>query len=102
MKQNIYLLLHACLATVRLVHSWADREGAEKSSSRDYDLQVFCARQEDGGGVNGGASDIVKVESSGEDPSATGGLVSNLPHPWVNKTKQHTVLNTLLTIRLVQ
>ena len=40
--------------------------------------------------VTGGASDIVKVESSGEDPRATGGLVSNLPHPRVNKTKQHT------------
>jgi len=31
----------------------------------------------------------VKAESSGEDPRATGGLVSNLSHPWVNKTKQH-------------
>ena len=50
-------------------------------------LQVFCVRQEDGGGV---ASDIVKAESSGEDPRATGDLVSNLPHPRVNKTKQHT------------
>jgi len=39
----------------------------------------------------GGASDIVKAESSAEDPRATGGLVSNLPHPRVNKTKQHTV-----------
>jgi len=38
----------------------------------------------------GGASDKVKVESSGEDPRATGGLVSYLPHPRVNKTKQHT------------
>jgi len=38
----------------------------------------------------GGASDIVKAESSGEDPRATGGLVSNLLHPRVNKTKQHT------------
>ena len=37
----------------------------------------------------GGASDIGKAESSGEDPRATGGLVSNLPHPRVNKTKQH-------------
>jgi len=27
---------------------------------------------------------------TGEDPRATGGLVSNLPHPRVNKTKQHT------------
>ena len=36
-----------------------------------------------------GASDIVKAVSSGEDPKATGGLVSNLPQPGVNKTKQH-------------
>jgi len=28
---------------------------------------------------------------SGEDPRANGGLVSNLPHPRVNKTKQHTI-----------
>jgi len=33
-----------------------------------------------------------KTESSGEDPKATPGLVSqaNLSHPRVNKTKQHT------------
>ena len=42
-----------------------------------------------GEGWTRGASDIVKAESSGEDPRATGGLVSNLPHPRVNKTKQH-------------
>jgi len=42
-----------------------------------------------GEGWTGGASDIVKAKSSGEDPRATGGLVSNLPHPRVNKTKQH-------------
>jgi len=40
-----------------------------------------------GEGSTGGASDIVQAESSGEDPRATGGLVSNLPHPRVNKTK---------------
>ena len=40
----------------------------------------------------GGASDIVTAKSSGEDPRATGGLVSNLPHPRVNKTKQHSIL----------
>ena len=40
----------------------------------------------------GGASDIAKAKSSGEDPRATGGLVSNFPHPRVNKTKQHTPL----------
>jgi len=32
----------------------------------------------------GGASDMVKAKSSGEDPRATGGLVSHLPHPRVN------------------
>ena len=44
-----------------------------------------------GEGWTGGASDIVKAEShgSGEDPRATGGLVSNPPHPRVKKTKQH-------------
>ena len=42
-----------------------------------------------GEGWTGGASDILKAESSGEDPRATEGLVSNLPHPRVNKTKQH-------------
>ena len=31
-----------------------------------------------------------KAKSSGEDLRANGGLVSNLPHPRVNKTKQHT------------
>ena len=56
-----------------------------------YILQVFCVRQEDGGGRTGGASDIVKAERSGEDPRVTGGLVSNLPHPRVNKTNQHTL-----------
>jgi len=39
--------------------------------------------------IIGGASNVVKVNSSGEDPRATGGLVSNLSHPQVNKTKQH-------------
>jgi len=43
-----------------------------------------------GEGKTGGASDKMKAKSSGEDPRATGGLVSNLPHPRVNKTKQHT------------
>ena len=52
-----------------------------------YVLQVFFVRQEDGGGLTGGASDI--AESTGEDPRATGDLVFNLPHPRVNKTKQH-------------
>ena len=34
----------------------------------------------------------MKTKSSGEDPNATGGLVSNLPHPRVDKTKQHTAI----------
>jgi len=42
-----------------------------------------------GEGRTGGTSDIVKVRSSGEDPRATGGLVSNLAHPRVNRTKPH-------------
>jgi len=44
-------------------------------------LKIWCH--------NPWASDIIKVESSGEDPRATGGLVSNIPHPRANKTKQH-------------
>jgi len=47
-------------------------------------LTSFCVRQKDGG-----ASDIVKAKTSGEDLRATGGLASNLPHPRVNNTKQH-------------
>jgi len=42
-----------------------------------------------GEGGTRGASDMIKAKSSGEDLRATGGLVSNLPHPRVNKTKQH-------------
>jgi len=38
----------------------------------------------------GEASDIVKAKYTGEDPRATLGLVSSLPHPLVNQTKQHT------------
>ena len=41
---------------------------------------------------------MVKAESSGEDPRATGGLVSNLPHPRVNKTKQHRTIRWKLQI----
>ena len=44
-----------------------------------------------GEGETGVASDIVKSESSGEDPRATGGLLSNPPHPRVNKKKQHSL-----------
>ena len=43
-------------------------------------LQCLCVSQEDGG-----ASEIVKAKSSGEDPRASGGLVSNLPHPEANR-----------------
>ena len=35
-------------------------------------------------------SDLSKAKGSGEDSSATRGLVSNLPHPRVNQTKKHT------------
>jgi len=44
----------------------------------------------DATGGTGGASNILKAQSCGEDARAPGGLVSNLPHPRVNKTKQHT------------
>jgi len=40
-------------------------------------------------GGTGGASVIVKAKSFGKDPGASGGLVSNLRHRRVNKTKQH-------------
>jgi len=52
-----------------------------------YKFSVSVKKME---GWTGGASEIVKAKSSGEDPRATGGLVSNLSHPRVNKTKQHT------------
>jgi len=42
-------------------------------------------------GETGEASDIVKAKSSEKDPRATGGLVSNVPHPRVNTTKQHII-----------
>ena len=41
----------------------------------DKTKQHILVRQEDGGGGTRGASDGVKVKSSGEDPRATGGLV---------------------------
>jgi len=50
----------------------------------------LCSCNHWGEGRTRGASDIVKAECSGEDPRATAGLVSNLPHPRVNKTKEHT------------
>ena len=43
-----------------------------------------------GRGGPGGARDIVKAKSSGEDSRATGGLVSNLSHFQINKTNQQT------------
>jgi len=43
-----------------------------------------------GEGRKGGEREKEKEKSSGEDARATGGLVSNLPHPRVIKTKQHT------------
>jgi len=39
----------------------------------------------------GGSSDIIKVKGSEENPRATGGLISKLPHPQVNKTKQQPI-----------
>ena len=45
--------------------------------------------------TTGGGNDIVKAKSSGEDPRATGDLVSNLPHPRVNKTKRHDLFACL-------
>ena len=57
--------------------------------------KFFVSVKKMGEGWTGGASDIVKAKSSGEDPRATGGLVSNLPHPRVNKTKQHTQTGNL-------
>jgi len=38
-----------------------------------------------------GGGELVKAKSSVKDPRATGGLVSNLFHPRLNKTKQHTL-----------
>ena len=43
---------------------------------------------EDPRATGGLVSNLAK--SSAEDPKATGGLVSNLPHPRVNKTEHHT------------
>jgi len=56
--------------------------------TRSYKFSVSVKKM--GEGWTRGASDIEKDESSGEDPRETGGLVSNLPHPRVNKTKQCT------------
>jgi len=55
-----------------------------------YKFSVSVKKMKEGWTRGKGASDIVKAESSRKDPKATGGLVSNLPYPWVNKTKHHT------------
>jgi len=52
-------------------------------------ISVSVSIKKMGEGGIGGASNTVKAKSSREDLKATGGLVSNLPHPQVNKTKQH-------------
>jgi len=41
------------------------------------------------GGSGAKACHAPKAGSSGEEPRATGGFVSNLPHPRVNQTQQH-------------
>ena len=46
------------------------------------------------------ASDIVKAKSSEKDPRATGGLVSNVPHPWVNQTRQHNSAHVCMDTEL--
>jgi len=77
-----------CVTAART--SWNDSkrlpniEQAESDQYNDVESTVWRGEL-----PHHGASDIVKAESSGEDPRATGGLVSNLPHPRVNKTKQH-------------
>ena len=53
-----------------------------------YNVSVSVKKMGEGG--TGGAIDIVKAKRSGEEPRATGDLVSNFPDPRVNKTKQHT------------
>jgi len=47
-----------------------------------------------GEGWTEGASDIVKVKSSGEHSRATGGLVSNFSHPRVNKKSNTHLIDT--------
>jgi len=48
-----------------------------------------------GVGWTGGPSDFVKSRSTRENSKSTGGLVSNLPHPRVNRTKAHPLLCTI-------
>ena len=55
-----------------------------------------------GEGWTGGASDMVNAESSGEDPKATGGFVSNLPYLWVNKRKQYSNAEWLNSGKIVR
>jgi len=47
----------------------------------------LCQSRREGGTYK--ASDIVKAESSREDPRAIGSFISNRSHPRVNQTKQH-------------
>jgi len=61
---------------------WVERLSSQKIL-KTFENTLSCQ--------TGGPSDIIKAESFGEDPRATGGLVSNLPHPQVNKSKQHTM-----------
>jgi len=70
------------------------------SSSKDteftgsYNVSVLVKKMEER--ETGG--DIVTAKSSREDLKATRGFVSNLPHPQVNKIKQHTMfLNSCTT-----
>jgi len=71
----------------------------QESNSQLHQI-LLCLSERWGGGR---ASDIVKAESSRKDPRATGGLVSNLPHLRVNKTKQHLLesLKTCLAAKFV-
>jgi len=57
-------------------------------STTSYHVSVSVKKMGEGG--TGGASDMVKAESSGVDPRATGGLIFDLSYPRVIKTKQHT------------
>ena len=54
---------------------------------QDNSLLRVCVRQ--GEGEPGELATAVKAKISGEDPRATGDLISNLSHPRVNETKQH-------------
>jgi len=61
------------------------RGGWERKS---YELKDLCAHIYMTGEAT--SRDVVNAKSSEEDPRTIGGLVSGLPHPRVNKIKQHT------------